>query len=266
MHHAHTSPPATNNSRACRRFAGVDMTLTRNVRTTQPAGTVAPPKLTPPASSPPVTNHAITRTSETKHYIGAADVGPAARGGPGEVGPGGEDAEVGEGGEDKPPLGEPRGGDVEVRVVVLVGADEEDVHVEGAGPPPLTADPVGVPFEALRDAEQVPGAQAGVEGDHRVEVVGLGGPADRGCLVHRGHRDDGDAGGGLQAVDRALEVGDPVPEVRADPEIRGTRHRSMRTATVSTRARTGGCSLRTVTVTARTRSSTRQTSAMRVAS
>src|ERR1035437_5084831 len=52
MHHAHTSPPAINSAWAWRRFAGVDITLTRNVRTTQSAGTLAPPKLTPASITP----------------------------------------------------------------------------------------------------------------------------------------------------------------------------------------------------------------------
>ena len=79
-----------------------------------------------------------------------------------------------------------------------------------------------------------------------------------------------DAVGRGEAVDR--EPGDARAGRRGSSRSRGTRdasarraHRSMQTATWSTIARTGGCSLRTVTATAVTRSSTRHTSAMRVA-
>ena len=96
------------------------------------------------------------------------------------------------------------------------------------------------------------GASVGVDRDDRVQVVGLGRTTDGRGLVHRRHRDDVDAVGCGEPVDRLLQVREPVAEVRADPEIgaarRATsRHRSMRTATWSTIARTGGCSLRTVT-------------------
>ena len=76
------------------------------------------------------------------------------------------------------------------------------------------------PRAAGRSAAGRAGLSVGVEGDDRVQVVGLRRAAHRRGLVHRRHRDHRDAGRARQPVDRGLEVHEPVAEVRAEAEVR----------------------------------------------
>ena len=243
-------------------------------------------------------------------------------------------------------------GNDQVGLVDLVVAGEQDVDVERAGPPPLAGDPPRLVLQTLGHLEQLAGRAIRFDGDDRVEVLGLLGPADGVRLVDGRDRHDGDAVGGGEPVDRCLQGAGPVADVRTEPEVRpphgwtapradrvganervgieagevvvdssaqvlGRGHvgpdedvaddcplrtvvdphnhgvsvgagalaltlvglldcddepvssphgyRSMRTATWSTIARTGGCSFRTVTVAAFTRGSAPHTSAIRVA-
>src|SRR5207253_9557962 len=155
----------------------------------------------------------------------------------------------------------------EVGLVEFLVSDEQDVDVQRARAPPLQPDPPGSCLEPLGNLEELGRGECRIEGDDRVQIVRLRRSADGSGLVHRGYGDDRDAGRGDQAVDRALEMRKTVIEVRTDAEICAPRrrHRSIWTATWSTIARTSGWSLRTVTETAVTRSSTRHTAAIRVA-
>ena len=112
-------------------------------------------------------------------------------------------------------------------------------------------------LEALSRARAAhAGVERGVDRHHRVQVVGLLGPADR-----RRSRSTGDTAttrrrrrprrvrrpraGGTRAGRR----GSSRSRGTRDASARAGRHCSMHTATWSTIARTGGCSLRTVTAT-----------------
>ena len=83
----------------------------------------------------------------------------------------------------------------------------------------------------LHDLEQAARREVGVDRDDGVQVVGLLRP-DRLGLVDARHRHDRDARRRGESVDGVLEVGQPVTEVGAEPEVRAPeRHRSTRTAT-----------------------------------
>ena len=100
---------------------------------------------------------------------------------------------------------------------------------------------------------------------HRVQVVLLRHRTPRRGLVHRRHRDQPWA----QRVDRALQLRQPITEIRADRQHSGASLALARCAQSVTGdiARTcsgiGACGLCTVTVAASTRGSARHTSASR---
>ena len=121
------------------------------------------------------------------------------------------------------------------------------------------------------ELEQLARREVGVDRDDRVQVVVLRGPPT-GAVSYTGDTATTSTPSASRRARRPPAAGARAGR-RGSSRARGTRvarpaerHRSMRTATWSTIARTGGCSLRTVTATAVTRSSTRHTSAMRVAS
>ena len=106
-------------------------------------------------------------------------------------------------------------------------ADEQHVDVEGPRAPTLAADPVRLaPRGAGPRASSCRGVERGVDGDDGVEVLAAA-PDRRPGRSRRPARHataTDDVGGRRQAVDRELQVREPVPEVRPDPEVRARRH------------------------------------------
>ena len=141
----------------------------------------------------------------------------------------------------------------------VAGVDPEDVDVERARAPALLADAVGRRLEPVAHAEQLAGRQVGVELDHQVEVrrPGPSGPPT-GSVSYTGETATTPA----SDVDRLAEVRLPIAQVRAEAEE--GPHASAGPCAMRDRPRwprstgTGGRSLRTVTVTAATRSSSQR--------
>ena len=181
--------------------------------------------------------------------------------------------EVGERHEHERPLRHPRVRDHEVGLVDPLVADEQHVDVERARPPALasrTRSAVGL--EPLRDARAAPRASSVGVDARRPRSGSRPAPGRRPARSRtpatprprrRRRSRASPSTASWRCASRSPRF-DPSPRYARASRSRG--HRSMRTATWSTIARTGGCSLRTVTATPVTRSSTRHTSAMRVAS
>ena len=153
--------------------------------------------------------------------------------------------------------------DGEDRVVRRVPVDPEDVDVERARPPPHVAHPGRRRFGRGARGQQVRRREVGLDRDDGVEEVVLHRPADRVGLVDRRHRRDPHARRRRRAG-RPRAAGTPSRSPRLDPIPRyaasSRAHAVTRTPTWSSTAGTGGRSLRTVTVTAVTRSSSRHAS------
>lgn len=129
-------------------------------------------------------------------------------------------SDVGQGRENEAALPHARMRDHEIGFVEPGIADEQDVDIEGPGPPPLMADPTGVGLEPLSELEQLPRREIGLECDDSVEELPLLRPTDRFGHVHARQRDNLDSGRGHQAVDCSLQRAGPITEIRSEPEVR----------------------------------------------
>ena len=83
------------------------------------------------------------------------------------------------------PLVHPRVRDLEVGLVDVLVAVEQDVDVQGARSPADRAHPILELLDAIADVEQLARREIGVDRDHRVEEVVLARTADRRGLVDR---------------------------------------------------------------------------------
>ena len=124
----------------------------------------------------------------------------------------------------------------EHRVIADLPGVADDVDVERARAESLGPDPAEVRLDPVGGVEQFPGPQAGLHDEHRVQVIGLGGAADRVGLVngrdgqHVSVRKPADRG------DACLKGTQPVAQVAADGEDRAPPRVHGRLATAGASA------------------------------
>lgn len=123
--------------------------------------------------------------------------------------------DLGERGEDEPALVHAWVGEDEVVVRLDEVGHEEEVEVEGAGPPPLFAGPVAgtLALDAMQFGEELERRQVGLDDGGGVEEVGLGDGADGRSLVEGGGGDESGARQSGEAEERGPQVGRAVADV-----------------------------------------------------
>jgi hypothetical protein len=92
-------------------------------------------------------------------------------------------------------------------------AGEQDVHIEGSGPPPFPADATRGGLQPVAKAQELAGCEAGVQFHDGVEMIVLTRWAADGLGLVQGR----DRNHTRKAFDRATEVGSTIAEVRSQP-------------------------------------------------
>ena len=107
--------------------------------------------------------------------------------------------------------------DGQLRLIHRQGAEREDVHVDGPRTPALPPDPTQAVLDGAGGLQQATRWANGAHLHHRVQVVRLGWP-DRSRLVYARRRQDLQALRRSKQADRALQVRQPIAQVRTQPE------------------------------------------------
>src|SRR5690606_9978780 len=139
-----------------------------------------------------------------------------------------------EGNQDEGPLLHPGMGNGQFLPVKNAVPVQQDVDVQGAGSPADGPHPVKPPLDLLGDRKKLLRRKGGVGGGDQVEKIRLLHRTDGGRLIDGGDPGDADGRMGLEQLQPLAQVGQPVAQIGAQPQVGGHRLPHGRLLRIST--------------------------------